>query len=128
MTHTALLTAIYTKVGGLVGLPSIAYPNINFNPSGDYVAVYTLPAETVNETIDGLVYKSGIIQVDCVTADKVGEIKAAQYADLVLAAFPVGTVITTGVIVNRPTFVSRGLNTGDGHYKIPVTIQYRAIE
>lgn len=128
MTHAALLTAIYTKIGTIAGLPAIAYPNVNFTPTGDYVAAYVLPAETVNECIDGGIYKSGVIQIDCVTADKVGELKAARYADLIISAFPVGTVITAGVTVNRPTYASGGMATGDGHYKIPVTIRYRAYE
>ena len=125
MTHAQLLSAVYHKLGTIAGIPSIAYPNIDFTPTNDYVAVYVLPAETTAECLDNLSYKSGIIQVDCVVPSSVGEIKAAEYADIILSEFKNGTVITDGVLINRPPFVSAGFNMGNGYYKIPVNIRYR---
>lgn len=126
MTHDALLTAIYTKLGTISGLPAIFYPNVKRPATipSEYVAVYTIPAPTETKTIDGVEYQYGIIQIDCVTLSSVGEIKASQLAQKILTAFKNGTVISGGLRVHKPSYASGGMQM-DGHYKIPVTVRYQ---
>lgn len=126
MTYEAILTAVFTKLSTVSGLPKIMYPNINnVSVPDEYIAVYSIPTATENLTIDGKEYQYGLVQVDCVVRANIGEIKAAQIADKIINAFKVGTVIASGLKVNKPSYASAGLNTGDGHYKIPVTIRYQ---
>ena len=126
MTHDSLLAAVYSKLSTVPDMPTIFYPNTNQTtvPS-EYVAAYVIPAPTENATIDGLEYQYGIIQIDCVTLSSVGEIKAAQLAEKIIAAFKVGTQISGVLKVHRPSYASAGIQTGDGHYKIPVTVRYQ---
>lgn len=127
MTHDALLTAIYTKLGTISGLPTIMYPNVKSPATipNEYMAVYVIPAPTESATIDGVEYQYGIIQIDCVTLSAVGEIKASQLAQKIISAFKVGTQISGVLKVNKPSYASSGMQTGDGHYKIPVTVRYQ---
>lgn len=128
MTRTDILKAIYTKLSTVTGLPQIVYPNVAVTPAGDYLKVFVMPAETLIEIFDGGVFKYGIIQINCVTPDKIGEIKAAEYADKILYAFKNGTIISGGLKVHKPSYVSMGMNDGAGKYIIPVTIRYRILD
>lgn len=128
MTYEAILTAVFTKLSTVSGLPKIMYPNINnVTIPDEYIAVYVIPAATENMTIDGKEYQFGLLQIDCVVRANVGEIKAAQIADKIINAFKVGTIVASGLTINKPSYASAGLNTGDGHYKIPVTVRYQSI-
>ena len=126
MSHDAILTSTFSKLATISGLPKIFYPNISYTVVPDeYIAVYIIPAPTESVTIDGCEYQYGIIQIDAVTLDSVGAIKSAQLAEKIIAAFRVGTVIATGLKVHKPSYASVGMNTGDGHYKVPITIRYQ---
>ena len=129
MTHDSILTSTFSKLATISGLPKIFYPNISYTVIPDeYMAVYIIPAPTESVTIDGCEYQYGIIQIDAVVLDGVGAIKASQLADKIISAFKVGTVITEGLTVNKPSYASGGMNTGDGHYKIPITIRYQSYD
>ena len=127
MTNETILTSVFTKLSTISGLPKIFYPNVSYTtvPS-EYIAVYVIPAPTENASIDGCEYQYGIIQIDAVTLDGVGAINASKLADKIITAFKVGTVIATGLTVHKPSYASGGMNTGDGHYKVPVTIRYKS--
>jgi len=127
MTNESILNAVFTKLSTVSGLPKIFYPNISVvSIPAEYMAVYVIPAPTESVTIDGCEYQYGLIQIDAVVLDGVGAIKASQLADKIIAAFKVGTVITAGLTVNKPSYISAGMNDGSGHYKIPVTIRYQS--
>jgi len=127
MTNETILTSVFTKLSTISGLPKIFYPNITYTtiPS-EYIAMYVIPAPTENASIDGCEYQYGIIQIDCITLDGIGAINASKLADKIITAFKVGTVITAGLTVHKPSYASGGMNTGDGHYKVPVTIRYKS--
>lgn len=124
MTHDDILKSVYLKVSNTAGLPTIFYPNVNYTTTPDnYVRVTVIPAPTFDATIDDGLYQYGVIQIDCVTRDGIGEIKAAEYSQIVMSAFKRGTIISGGLKVNRPPYASAGL-VGSGKYSIPVTIPY----
>ena len=126
MTNETILTSVFTKLSTISGLPKIFYPNITYTtiPS-EYIAVYVIPAPTESISIDGCEYQYGIIQIDAVTLDGIGAINTSKLADKIITAFKVGTVITTGLTVHKPSYASGGMNDASGHYKVPVTIRYK---
>lgn len=128
MSHTDILKAIFTKVSSIVGLPQIIFPNVGSSPIGEYIQVFIIPAQTVQETYTTGLYKFGIIQINIVTADKIGEIKASTYADIILTALKNSTVISGGLKVAKPPYASTGMNDGLGHYVLPVTIPYKILD
>jgi len=126
MTTETILTSIFTKISTISGLPKVFYPNVGYTTvPAEYMAVYVIPAPTENASIDGCEYQYGIIQIDAVSLDGVGAINASKLADKIITAFKVGTVIATGLTVNKPSYASGGMNDGSGHYKIPITIRYK---
>jgi len=126
MTTETILTSVFTKLSTISGLPKIFYPNITYTTIPyEYIAVYVIPAPTESISIDGCEYQYGIIQIDAVTLDGIGAINASKLADKIITAFKVGTVIATGLTVNKPSYASGGMNDGSGHYKIAVTIRYK---
>lgn len=127
MTHTQILSSIYDKLLLVNGLPPIAFPNRDFTPNGDYVAVYVLPAKTNTSTYSYGKYQYGIIQIDCVVTEDVGEIKASQYADIIMEAFKIGTKISGDLKVYQHPYASAGMQLPNGYYKIPVDIPYKLL-
>ena len=133
MSHTEILTAIYTKISTIPNIGTVLYPNRKYPNStmtvlpDSYVQVYVMPVPSATATFDGGITQSGLIQCDCVIKVDIGEIKAAQMADIILSALKNGTVISGNLRVNKPPYASGGIVVGNGTYKIPVTIQYRDI-
>lgn len=125
MTHNAILSAIYTKLSSVAGIPTVLYPNITYaTPPEEYLRVAVMPLPTETVTYDNGELQYGLFQVDCVTRDGIGEIKAAEYAELIISSFKNGTVISGGLKVTRAPFAGAGFNNGAGRYVIPVTVRY----
>lgn len=125
MTHSSLLDSIYTKISGIAGLPTILYPNRKYTtPPSEYVSINVMPIPTATATFDGGILQSGLIQCSIVVPVDIGEIKAAGYADIIIAALPNTTVISDNLKVSRPTYASGGIVMDNGSYMMPVTIQY----
>ena len=133
MTHELLLTAIFTKIGSISGLPTVLYPNRKYPNStltalpNEYVRIHIMPIPTDTFSFDGGILQAGLIQCDCVIKEDLGEIKAAQIADKIINALPNTTVISAELKVSKPPYASGGLQLDNGAYMIPVTIQYKAI-
>lgn len=126
MTQTEMLTAIYTKLSGTAGLPQKIYQNVKAPATldGEYLEIFVMPLPSENQAFGGVERKSGLIQVNVVVGLEKGTIRPAQIADLILTAFKQGTVISSGLKVSRPSYVSQGIKDGV-RYVVPVTIQYQ---
>ena len=133
MTHELLLTSVFTKISSISGLPTVLFPNRKYPNSTmttmptEYVRVNVIPIPSSTYTLGNGVLQAGIIQCSIVIPSDLGEIKAAQIADKIIAGLPNGTVISSELIVNRPPYVSGGINMDNGAYMMPVTIQYKAV-
>ncbi len=126
MTHEAILTAIFTKLSATANLPQKIYENVKPPAviASEYLEVFMLPLPSENQAFGGVERKSGLIQVNVVVGLEKGTIRPAQIADLILTAFKQGTVISSGLKVSRPSYVSQGIKDGV-RYVVPVTIQYQ---
>jgi hypothetical protein len=128
MTHTQVLTDIYTKISSISGLPTVLYPNRKYTTTpNEFIRVSVMPLKSLNATIDGGILLGGLIQFDCVVLADGGEIKAAQIADRVIAAFGVGSKIGDTLKVIKPSYTSGGMSYNDSHYVIAVTAEYKAL-
>lgn len=126
MTQTEILTAIYTKLSGITGLPQKIYQNVKAPATieAEYLEIYIMPLPSENQAFSGIERKSGLIQINIVVEVEKGTIRPAQIADLILTAFKQGTVISSGLKVSRPSYVSAGIIDGV-RYVVPVTIKYQ---
>lgn len=89
--------ALNTRLSTLTGTPSVAWPNVKFNPQiyTEYLRPTLLPATTTLHQVDGTQKHQGIYQVDIfVPADK-GVALATQYADAIITHFK-GQTLTSG--------------------------------
>ena len=82
-----------------------------------------MPIEPDDIGIKEVTMNGGLIQIDCVTLDSMGALRASEIAKIIINAFKRGTVIN-GIRIDRTPYASQGFNDGSGHYKIPVTIAY----
>ena len=124
MLPDELLNNVFTYLKSVGGLPKIFYPNINYTtiPS-EYIIVNIMPIEPDDIGIKEVTMNGGLIQIDCVTLDGMGALRASEIAKIIINAFKRGTVIS-GIRIDRTSYASQGFNDGAGHYKIPVTIAY----
>lgn len=126
MNQFDILTAIYTKLSATADLPQKIYQNVKAPTimESEYLEIFVLPLPSENQAFSGVERKSGLIQINVVVGIEKGTIRSAQIADLILAAFKQGTVISSGLKVSRPSYVSAGIKDGV-RYVVPVTIQYQ---
>lgn len=109
-------------------------PNVGFNPEQleRYYKVIVVPGKSVAFDLDRTNKQGGFVQVSCYVKERVGEIKAVAMAEQIIAAFPRNTKMdgtdSNGVkfMVNMidPPYYSKGINTNNGWYMVPVTIPY----
>jgi len=130
MTHTEILSSIYTKLSTASGLPAIAYPNVAFDATNksEWLQVFIMPLPTETFSFGAGKDKGGLIQINCVVKINVGELAASRIADKVLALFPIKSHIVTNLKVDKEPYVSAGMKTDDNLYIIPITITYRLLE
>ena len=134
MNQSDILTAIYTKLSSTANLPQKIYQNVKAPATmeSEYLEIFVMPLPIENQAFGGVENKSGLIQINVVVALEKGTIRPAQIADLILAAFKQGTVISSGLKVSRPSYVSAGIMSNqavginaDNRYILPVTIRYQ---
>ena len=125
--------ALDDRLNGMAGLPAVAWPNREFNPTTG--ALYLRPTMILGDTVGGSssgatikdMY-SGIYQVDIFAPSGQGKSEAAQMADAVADRFKRDTQLT----YNGRT-VSIGHSTqlpprNDGaFYVVPVMIDFYAL-
>lgn len=132
MSNEAILTAIFTKLGGISGLPQILYPNRKYPNNAmptmpsEYIRVNVMPIPTATFSFDGGELKSGLIQCSIITPLDVGEIKGAIIGDKIITSMKNGTEISGELKVSKPPYSSSAIIEESSHM-IPVTIQYKVI-
>lgn len=106
----------------------VVWPNVDLNPSKPYLRVNIIPIPTQAVGIKSLNRHTGIVQIDAVVESGVGEIKALEYVEQILALFPRNTYLQENT--TEIGFVELGSvgpplqeTDGDGYY-IPVSIPY----
>lgn len=129
MNHDELLSSIYSYLSTRSGLPTILYPNIDITTIPDeYLEVYIIPATPDNLGVKSVTWYRGIIQINAVTLNGIGEVRASQIVSLIIEAFKRNTVISgLNIRIDEQPYASGGFSDGNGHYKIPVTIPYNKL-
>lgn len=108
---------------------TVAMPNVEFNPEQleKYYEVYVLPGNVTPFDLCGHYVQPGICQISCFVKEKVGEIKAVEMAQKIVAAFPQNTRFKDDAFqinTSSNAYYSKGANTKNGWYVVPVTIPY----
>lgn len=129
MTHTDILTAIYTHLQTDATLPQIAYANIQFDTTNlsFWLQVNIMPLPTKSLGYGAKKDIGGLIQITCIVKKDVGELACSRIADKVLQLFPIKSEITSGLKVDSEPYVSGGF-TSETLYKMPVTVEYRLLQ
>lgn len=110
----------------IVGLPVINYPNIKSDiPTTDHIVPYVLPSTIIPVGIKSTDKESGIFQVSIFTEKGSGEIKALDYAKILLDGFP-RNLRLSNVCIDRSGSI--GPSFYDGGWQVtPVSIPYLSI-
>jgi hypothetical protein len=108
----------------------VAWANVTFNPSGNYLRPTFLPARTAPATIGvgGDDRHLGIYQIDVFWKENEGAILPADKAGAVADRFKPGTVLTRGGVTIRileTPWPSPGTQE-DGRYHSTVNVAYQA--
>ena len=118
-------TALISRLNTITGNPDIAWPNIEFRPSGEYLRPAFLPSDTIPAALgaSGLDETNGVYQVDCFTERGAGR---STLVDTVADHFKRGTVITYGSVNMRVRSVSIGASRDEGAYYVtPITVNWQ---
>jgi hypothetical protein len=128
MTLTEIYTAVYAKIAATASLPTKIYENVKppAETPSEYLEIFIMPLPNENQAFSYVERKAGLIQINVVVELQKRSIRPAQIADLILAAFKNGTVISSGLKVSRPSYSSAGIKD-ENRYIIPITIQYENI-
>lgn len=131
--ETSIFEALCARLaaGTFTGTPSIAWPNVAFDPpAAGYLAASLFPSEAQQVTLGGSGYNrhTGLFQVSVFLPKGEGEVDVRTVASEVVAQFKRGTDLTSGSFtlrIVRPPTVGPALYEGNSPYvQIPVTIRY----
>ncbi len=132
-----IFLALYKRLQTLTFSPAlpIAGPNVVFPPAGqtkpkDYLEMTFLPNATRTRTLagDGKKQHFGILQISVHCGSKTGIIDVMQWADMIVAHFPLGLILYEGgkkVKITRKPY-STVLPPEGGSIMVPVTISYES--
>ena len=112
-------------VKNISGLPKKLWPNITADPKGEHLRFSILPVEPEPDSL-GCDKWLGLVQVSIYTKKGTGLIKAHQYADLIIEAFPRRTQIVEGgtiITISKDAWASPHFVDGAFNH-VPVTISY----
>lgn len=117
-------SALDTHLNNMDDTP-IAWPNIDYKPTGDYLRPSFLPGETLQSTLgdDGKDLTIAVYQVDVVTKRGSGR---SNLLDTIADHFKRGTMLTSNGLKMRVRSVSIGASINDGAYyftPVSVTVQ-----
>lgn len=90
--------ALNSRLNGVTGLPTVAWPNVEFTPTQgtNYVRPTLLPASNVLNALDGDEECKGIYQIDVYTQLKKGTSPLWTIADAIRDHFKNSNSITSG--------------------------------
>lgn len=133
-TEAEITRLMESRLNTLSNKPSIAWPNVDFEPSlgNSYFRsniIKGIPVKIGNADNDKFVTVS-LMQIDIHTPKGKGAQDALAYVESVYSHFPVGFEMTTPTdgyklrIMSRRTEVGQTIGT---HYVVPVLIEFKTI-
>ena len=126
MALSSIKTDLFNRLESLVGLPDIYYSNIDaVEPDGEYIKPDILPINTVPVGMAATDKEAGLFQVLIYIEKGAGEIKAADYAAIILAGFS-RNLSLANVRIESTGSVGAVFYSG-GKQVTPVTINYLKI-
>lgn len=130
--YNDIQAALDTKLNGFATTESleVAWPNVDYVPSGAYLTGVVVPAET---QVIGLPYDDtdkyqGIYQIDVRVPKGKGTQESRTITDLVLAEFEKGsseTINTTTVRVIN-VWASSAFDIDAAYMSVPISVRYEA--
>lgn len=124
MSLAIIKQSVFAYLDGLAGLPPLYFDNIESEPPpGDHLRPFVLPANTSTIGIKTLNQEIGVIQVSVYTEKGKGEIIPANYAQLILDAFPRNTKLT-GLRIDQAGSIAPAFYDGAWHIT-PVSVPYQ---
>lgn len=122
--NLAILAAIEASA-----LTPVAYPNINYAGDKPYYRVNILPVPTQPFSVSTSNRYSGIIQIDVVGEEGIGQPKIDIMVAAVLAVFPRNKLLTSTALkirFDQAGWASPAIQSGDEFF-IPVNFLYLSI-
>lgn len=119
--------ALESTLNSVTGLPSIAWENVQFNPTTgqSYVKPRLIPTrrEPAVRGTNPQMYYQGIFRVDCYVPEGAGPAAGDDLADKVIDAFEAATDVSYGGTIVSIRYAEREQADIDGpFYMIPVII------
>ncbi len=122
--NLAILKAIEASA-----LSPVAYPNVNFSGDKPYYRVFLLPAKTEPFGVVSSNIYNGIVQIDIVGVEGIGQPKIDVLISAALAVFPRNKLLieeTTKVRFDSTGWASPPVQDKD-EYFVPVNFMYLSI-
>ena len=127
MSLAQVADAVFTRLAGLAGLPTIYYQNIDYDtPTEEHIRATVLPANTETRGLVNQNIERGIINISIFVPQGVGIIGAAGYAATVLTGFPRNLDLGNQIRIDVAGYVEAGIVDG-GWYQLPIIIPYLQI-
>lgn len=127
MTFNEIETALGQRLEGTSGLPSIAWPNKDFEPSGQYVEFRHTPNTRLDDTIDGAgAIQTGFAVITVVSPRNAFTNAANAMAQAIADRFTKGLRLTAGsgnVVISGPASLAAGFSDG-AYWRQPITVPY----
>lgn len=121
--------ALETKLNSIVGIPDIAWENMEFDTTG--VEPYLKPTfiPTIRRpAVRGLnpqIYYQGVFVITCYVPSAIGRSTIDDIVSKILSAFPSTSTVTHGPQIISIDTSERGLGRNqDEYYMVPVTISW----
>lgn len=120
-------TAINQYLAGMVGAPTIAWPNKDANPTRPFLTIDHMPGSRDDPTLDGTGETvTGQIHISAVVQENQFTTLANALADKVMSRFAYKTRITFAdgvILVTKPPEALPGYKDGPD-YRVPVRVDY----
>ena len=123
MALNDITISLLDHLKGIVGLPTIYYPNVSADiPTDNHIIPYILPSNTIPVGLRTTDRETGIFQVSIFVKKGSGEILALDYARTIIEGFPRNLQLNN-VCIDRSGSI--GPSFYEGHWQItPVSIRY----
>lgn len=131
MTHQQIETALGQRLAGMASAPPVAWPSIDYNPTGPnavpYLEFVHSPVARVDESNDGgFTRQIGLVLVTVVVERGKFTSAANVLAEAVAARFHKALRLVAGagnVVINAPAEIAPGFTDGI-YWRVPVRVSY----
>jgi hypothetical protein len=127
MNFAAIDTAIKSRTLAIAGSIPVAWPNLDFTPSAEYIEIRHQPVQRIDTTGTGdNAQQEGLVLFNIRTRAGTGEARALEIADLILTGFPKAlrlAVAGGNVVITKPADPRPGFTDG-AYWLMPVVFNY----